>query len=105
MLGDRRIRSCFNLRQRGSDKKRFQYCIGSEGLVVYLRAIRGHSGGTMVDLAVVDNVDIAVRMERVLPPRRLFQVPFEQDKWQLEKMRKKGGKKCATSVGKQGSQA
>ena len=32
-------------------------------------------------------------MERVLPPRRLFHVPFEQDKWQLEKMRKKDGKK------------
>ena len=58
MPRDRRIRSCFNLLQRGSDKKRFQYCIGSEGLVVYLRAIQGHSGGTMVDLAVVDNVDM-----------------------------------------------
>ena len=58
MPGERRIRSCFNLLQRRSDKKRFQYCLGSDGLVVYLRAIQGHSGGTMVDLAVVENKDM-----------------------------------------------
>ena len=58
MPGDRRIRSCFNLLQRGSDKKRFQYCLGFDGLVVYLRAIQGLSKGTMVDLALVDNVDM-----------------------------------------------
>ena len=45
------------LLQQGSDKKRFQCCLDSDGLVIYLCAIQGHSGGTMVNLALLDNVE------------------------------------------------
>ena len=30
--------------RRGSDKKRFLYCLNSDGFIHYMRAILGHSG-------------------------------------------------------------
>ena len=47
-----------DLLHQGSDKKRFQYCLNSHGLIIYMRAIQGHSGGIKVDLALLDNVEI-----------------------------------------------
>ena len=37
-----------DLIHRGSDKKRFQFCLDSNGDLIHLRAIQSHSGGTMV---------------------------------------------------------
>ena len=42
--------------QKGSDRKRFQYCLNSDGLI--LHAIQGHSGGTKVDRSLLDKVPI-----------------------------------------------
>ena len=46
------------LAKGGGPKKRFQYCLNpncSEHFL-YLRAIKGHSGGTLVNSAMQDNV-------------------------------------------------
>ena len=32
---------------KGSNKKRFQYCLNSDGSILYMRAVQGHSGGYM----------------------------------------------------------
>ena len=42
----------------GGQKKRFQYCLNphSSEHFLYFKAIQGHSGGTLVDLTVQDNV-------------------------------------------------
>ena len=45
-----------HLLQRGSDKKRFQQCLKSDCLIIYMRAIQRHSGGTKVDPTLLDNV-------------------------------------------------
>ena len=44
--------------QRGSDKKRFQYCLGSDGFLLHMRAIQGLSGGNKVDPSLQENVEI-----------------------------------------------
>ena len=44
--------------QRGSDKNRFQYCFDSNGYLLYMRAIQGHSGGHKVDPSLQDNIEI-----------------------------------------------
>ena len=41
-----------------SGKKRFQYCLNSDGFIHYLRAIQGHSGGNQVDPLLLDSVKI-----------------------------------------------
>ena len=47
-----------DLLQQGSDKKRFQYCLNSHSLILYMRAIQVHSGWTKVDPTLLDNVQI-----------------------------------------------
>ena len=42
----------------GDNKKRFQYCADSSGTIVYLRALQGHSGRSLVDPSLQDNVVI-----------------------------------------------
>ena len=34
--------------QGGCNKNRFQYCLNSDGFILYMRAIQGHSGGNRV---------------------------------------------------------
>ena len=48
------------LAKGGGPKKRFQYCLNpnSSKHFVYFRAIQGHSGGTLVDPALQDNVQL-----------------------------------------------
>ena len=43
--------------ERGN-KKIVQYCLDSDGHILYLRAIQGHSEGNGVDLSLQDNVQI-----------------------------------------------
>ena len=47
-----------HLLQQGSDNIISQHCLNSDGLIIYMRAIQGHSGGTTVDPALLDNVEI-----------------------------------------------
>ena len=39
-----------------SDKKRFQYCLDSDGYFLYMRAVQGHSGGNKVEPSQHGNV-------------------------------------------------
>ena len=40
----------------GGPKRRYQYCSDYLGSIIYLRALQGHSGDSLVDLASQDNV-------------------------------------------------
>ena len=42
----------------GRNKKIYQYCTDSSGIILYLRALQGHSGRSLVDPALQDNVVI-----------------------------------------------
>ena len=42
----------------GGNKKRHQYCTDSSGAILYLRALQGHSGRSLIDLTLQDNVVI-----------------------------------------------
>ena len=44
-------------RGRGN-KKRYQYCTDSTGVILYLRALHGHSGRSLIDPTLQDNVII-----------------------------------------------
>ena len=40
----------------GGPKRRYQYCSDYFGSIIFLRALQGHSGNSLVDLALQDNV-------------------------------------------------
>ena len=40
----------------GGNKKIFQYCTDSSGAILYLRALQGHSGRSLIDPSQEDNV-------------------------------------------------
>ena len=40
----------------GGNKKKYQYCTDSSGTIVYLRALQGHSGRSLIDPTLQDNV-------------------------------------------------
>ena len=42
----------------GGSKKRYQYCTDSSGIILYLRALEGHSGRSLIDPTLRDNVVI-----------------------------------------------
>ena len=42
----------------GGSKRRYQYCSGISGTILYLRALQGHSGRNLVDPLLQDNVII-----------------------------------------------
>ena len=42
----------------GGNKKRYQYCTDSSGIILYLRALQGHSGRNLIDPTLQDNVGI-----------------------------------------------
>ena len=42
----------------GGEKKKFQYCSDSSGIILYLRALQGHSGRSLIDPTLQDNVVI-----------------------------------------------
>ena len=51
---DGRWKAC--LAAGGGNKKRYQYCTDSSGIIVYLRALQGHSGRNLIDPSLQDNV-------------------------------------------------
>ena len=44
----------------GGNKKRYQYCTDSPGAILYFRALQGHSGRSLIDPTLQDNVVIAI---------------------------------------------
>ena len=42
----------------GGAKRRFQYCIDDSGIIIYFRALQGHSGRNLIDPSLPDNVVI-----------------------------------------------
>ena len=42
----------------GGNKKRYQYCTDSSGVILYLRGLQGHSGRSLIDPTLQDNVVI-----------------------------------------------
>ena len=47
-----------SMARRGGNKKRYQYCGDSSGVILYLRALQGHSGRSLIDPTLQDNVVI-----------------------------------------------
>ena len=45
----------------GGAKRRYQYCTDVSGIIVYLRALQGHSGRNLIDPSLQDNVVIQRR--------------------------------------------
>ena len=42
----------------GGAKRRFQYCTDDSGIIIYFRALQGHSGRSVIDPSLQDNVTI-----------------------------------------------
>ena len=53
---DDRWKAC--LASGGGSKRRYQYCSGKSGTILYLRALQGHSGHNLIDPTLQDNVMI-----------------------------------------------
>ena len=53
---DDRWKSC--LAAGGGAKRRYQYCTDVSGIVIYFRALQGHSGRNLIDPSLQDNVVI-----------------------------------------------
>ena len=53
---DDRWKAC--LAAGGGSKRRYQYCTDISGTIVYLRALQGHSGRSLIDPSLQDNVII-----------------------------------------------
>ena len=51
---DNRWSAC--LAAGGGPKRRYQYCSDSVGSIIYLRALQGHSGASIIDLEMQDHV-------------------------------------------------
>ena len=61
----------------GGPKRRYQYCFDSVGSIIYLRALQGHSGDSIIDLAMQDHVLIFTwNISLYLPCRKQFQYLF-----------------------------
>ena len=53
---DDRWKAC--LAAGGGSKRRYQYCSGETGKILYFRALQGHSGNNLIDPTLQDNVVI-----------------------------------------------
>ena len=53
---DDRWKAC--LSAGGGAKRRYQYCTDVSGIIVYFRALQGHSGRNLIDPSLQDNVII-----------------------------------------------
>ena len=50
---DNRWKACL---AAGGEKRRYQYCTNVSGIIIYLRALQGHSGRNLIDPSLQDNV-------------------------------------------------
>ena len=48
----------WSMARGGGNKKRYQYCTDSSRIILYLRALQGHSGRSLIDPSLHDNVVI-----------------------------------------------
>ena len=64
---DDRWKAC--LAAGGGSKRRYQYCSGNSGTILYLRALQGHSGSSLIDPALH------------LPCGKQFQSSFNCQQW------------------------
>ena len=53
---DDRWKAC--LAAGGGAKRRYQYCTDGSGIIIYFRALQGHSGRNLIDPSLQDNVVI-----------------------------------------------
>ena len=53
---DDRRKAC--LAARGGAKRRFQHCTDDSGIIIYFRSLQGHSGRSLIDPSLQDNVVI-----------------------------------------------
>ena len=53
---DERWKAC--LAAGGGSKRRYQYCSDNLGTILYFRALQGHSGRSLIDPSLQDNVVI-----------------------------------------------
>ena len=51
-----------SMAEGGGQKKIFQYCFDSSGTIVYLRALQGYSGRSLIDPSLQDNVVISEQL-------------------------------------------
>ena len=58
------------LAAEGGAKRRFQYCNDKSGIIIYFRALQGHSGRNLIDPSLQDNVVI---------PSNFFQHIYQLD--------------------------
>ena len=56
LWSDDRWKAC--LAAGGVSKRRYQYCADDSGRILYLRALQGHSGSSLIDPTLQDNVVI-----------------------------------------------
>ena len=77
---DDRGKAC--LAARGGAKRRYQYCTDVSGIIVYFRALQGHSGRNLIDPSLQDNVVISERIiPTYLPHRMCVQSSFHHQLW------------------------
>ena len=57
---DERWKAC--LAAGDGSKRRYQYCSDNSGTIIYLRALQGHSGDSLIDPTLQDNVLIGTGM-------------------------------------------
>ena len=87
--------------QRGSDKKKIQYCLDSNGFILYMRAIQGHSGGNKRWSFTNSKITwkfrtIGLSTSISLVRLTIFIRLSNQDWLQEEKIRKKEDKRCSS---------
>ena len=60
---DNRWKAC--LAAGGGAKRRFQYCNDDSGIIIYFRALQGHSGRNLIEPSLQDNVVIPSRFSNM----------------------------------------
>ena len=61
---------------KGSNKTRFRYCKNSRDVLVYNRAIQGHTGGNVIAPELMGHVAIPYKMERIPVSSRMLWCHF-----------------------------
>ena len=66
---DDRWKAC--LAAGGGSKRRYQYCSDISGTIVYIRALQGHLGRSLIDPSLQDNVIIQCGLFLHILPHRM----------------------------------
>ena len=81
---DDRWKAC--LAAGGGSKRRYQYCSDNLGTIIYFRALQGHSGSNLIDLALQDNVlmELEYSLTFIMLDAHSIFIPFSTMDWHLE---------------------